>query len=78
MPSDAVDSAINSLGLSIVPFDSETARGAGLLHPVAAKFGLSFGDRACLALSKKTGVPALTSDKAWLDLKFHPKIRLIR
>lgn len=78
MPSGAVDAAINSLGLSIAPFDEETAREAGLLYPAAVKHGLSLGDRACLALSKKTGFPALTSDKAWSNLKFHPKIRILR
>lgn len=78
MPPDAVDAVINALGLSIVPFDAQTAKGAGQLSPLTGKAGLSFGDRACLALSKQTGIPALTADKAWAALKFHPKIRLIR
>lgn len=78
MPPDAVDAVINALGLSIVPFDAQTAKGAGQLSPLTGKVGLSFGDRACLALSKQTGIPALTADKAWAALKFHPKIRLIR
>ncbi|MBI3793245.1 MAG: type II toxin-antitoxin system VapC family toxin [Nitrospinae bacterium] len=75
---DAADTMINALELTVVPFDAETATEAGLLYLIGAKAGLSFADRACLALSKQTGLPALTADKAWAGLKFTPKIRLIR
>lgn len=78
MPPNAVDAVVNALGLSIIPFDTQTAKVAGLLYPLTGKAGLSFGDRACLALSQQAGIPALTADKAWAGLKFHPPIRLIR
>lgn len=78
MPPEVVDSSIDSLGLTVVPFDKEAAREAGLFFPSLSKFGLSLGDRACLALSKMSGLPALTSDKAWSNFKFHPKIRVVR
>lgn len=46
-------------------FDSEMAYAAGLLLPVTRAAGLSFGDRACLALAGVLRVPALTADRSW-------------
>ena len=34
----------------------------------AAQDGLSLGDRFCLALAKRLGVPAYTADRAWKDV----------
>jgi len=39
---------------------------------------LSFGDRACLALGERLGVPVLTSDRAWASLKLNVVITVIR
>jgi PIN domain nuclease of toxin-antitoxin system len=36
---------------------------------------LSLGDRCCLALALRLGVPAVTGDRSWLGLQ---EIRLIR
>src|SRR5262245_24321775 len=33
--------------------------------PVIRRAGLSFGDRACLALANKLGVRAITANRAW-------------
>lgn len=46
-------------------FDGDLAYAAGLLLPVTRVAGLSFGDRACLALAQKLGVKVLTADRAW-------------
>lgn len=70
--------ALDTLGVAIIPFDKEQAVIAGDLAQATAPLGLSLGDRACLALSKQTGHSAITADKAWAGLKFHPKVRLIR
>ncbi len=48
-----------------VPFDEELAYIAGLLLPKTRPAGLSFGDRACLALALRIGAKALTADRAW-------------
>lgn len=39
---------------------------------------LSLGDRACLALARTRGVPAMTSDRTWTQLQIGIEIRLIR
>jgi ribonuclease VapC len=48
-----------------VALDEELAFIAGLMLPATREAGLSFGDRACLALANKLGVQALTADRAW-------------
>ncbi len=50
------------------PFDGELAYIAGLLVPVTRSGGLSFGDRACLALAQRLGVRVLTADRAWRNI----------
>jgi PIN domain nuclease of toxin-antitoxin system len=51
-----------------VALDEELAFIAGLMLPATGQAGLSFGDRACLALANKLGVRALTADRAWLHV----------
>lgn len=48
-----------------VALDEELAFRIGLMSPATRGAGLSFGDRACLALADKLGVRALTADRAW-------------
>ncbi len=74
---EAVD-ALDALGAEIVAFDKEMAALAGYLREETAALGLSLGDRACLALSKRMNLPALTADRAWGRLKLHPKPKIIR
>lgn len=40
---------------------------AAALRPLTKPFGLSLGDRACLALAQRLGVPVLTSDRRMAD-----------
>jgi ribonuclease VapC len=40
--------------------------------------GLSFGDRACLALAKSLVAPALTADRSWARLDLGIAIEVIR
>lgn len=51
----------------VVP-DVALAHDIGLLVPATRGAGLSLGDRACLALARRLGVPALTADRHWLDV----------
>jgi PIN domain nuclease of toxin-antitoxin system len=48
------------------------------MRPLTAKRGLSLGDRACLALAARTGLPVLTTDRAWSGLELGVDVRLIR
>lgn len=75
----ALRATLDSLGLTVYSFDTTLAYAAGLLRPSTRAFGLSLGDRACLALAEKLGLPAITADRAWLELPdFAELVRAIR
>jgi ribonuclease VapC len=60
--------AIGGLHLRVEAFDDAQARSAGMLRPITKSFGLSLGDRACLALARHRGAIALTTDRVWTEL----------
>lgn len=64
----AVSRALDHLHLAVVEFDRAQAVEAGALRQATRQAGLSFGDRACLALAKFRGLVALTADQAWAQL----------
>ena len=65
---DRIEIALRALHLRVVPFDEAQAMGAGALRPRTKRLGLSFGDRACLALARQLSATALTADRVWADL----------
>jgi ribonuclease VapC len=73
-----IRSYLDALGLEIVEFNVELAYQAGFLRPLTRSIGLSFVDRACLALAASLGVPALTCDRVWTTLSLGVSIELIR
>jgi PIN domain nuclease of toxin-antitoxin system len=78
LSAEDIHDVIEEFGLEIVAFDEESAFEAGLLRRPTRRFGLSFGDRACLALASSLGVPALTADRIWEKLDIGVEVRLIR
>ena len=54
--------------LQIEPFTEDDAAHAADLRPRSKAQGLSFGDRACLALATRFAVPAVTADRDWQKL----------
>lgn len=80
MPEAETREAIEPLGLEIVGFDAADAFSAGLLRPATRADGLSLGDRACLALGMRSGLPVLTADRGWsgLALGAGVEIRMVR
>ena len=65
MPADHIDAMLRPLPVVIVEADQTLATIAGRLRAVTAVAGLSLGDRFCLALAHRDGLPALTADKQW-------------
>ncbi|MBD3772353.1 MAG: type II toxin-antitoxin system VapC family toxin [Rhodobacteraceae bacterium] len=65
MPASEVDAMLHPLPMIIVEADQALATIAGRLRAVTAEAGLSLGDRFCLALALRDGLPALTADKTW-------------
>lgn len=54
--------------LEIVPFNQQQAEMVAELLPRTKDWGLSLGDRACIALAKIRGCAVLTADRAWADI----------
>jgi ribonuclease VapC len=75
---ETVDSLIASLQLHVVSFDREQARLAGSLRRTTREFGLSLGDRACLALARVQGAVALTCDRSWTRFDVGCRVELAR
>lgn len=70
--------ALLSLGMEICPLEAEQARIAGDLVQKTRPYGLSWGDRACLALALSRKAKVLTADRAWKNLELGIEIEGIR
>ncbi|MDP1602457.1 MAG: type II toxin-antitoxin system VapC family toxin [Legionella sp.] len=73
-----VREALGIAGLDVIDFDRNLAEAAGAMFASTKPFGLSLGDRACLALAGREGVQAMTGDRIWSKLGAEFNIRLIR
>lgn len=70
---------IDSLGIEVHSVDQAQAFEIGALRPLTRSNGLSLGDRSCLALARKLGLPVVTADRAWSGLTLDGiEIRQIR
>jgi ribonuclease VapC len=78
MPEGAIRIALEEIGLRLVSFDGDLAFQTGLLRVSTRSAGLSFGDRACLALGRQLKLPVLTTDRGWATLDVGVEVRLIR
>jgi PIN domain nuclease of toxin-antitoxin system len=59
-------------------YTSEQAKIAGSLIATTEKYGLSLGDRSCLALAIALKAPVYTTEQAWRNLKVGVPIHVIR
>lgn len=75
---DDLRAEIEALGVELAAFTADDAELAASLALRTRNQGLSLGDRACLSLARRLGVPALTADHAWLGLDLGIEVRSIR
>ncbi len=78
MPERTIQTVLGELGLRAIPFDETLAFRTGFLRPATSDYGLSLGDRACLALGQHLHQPVLTADRLWKTLKLDVGVQLIR
>ena len=78
LPESEIRADIRYLRMDIAPFDADAAFAAGLLIPLTRAAGLSLGDRACIALGQRHGLPVLTADAAWAGLGLGVEITVLR
>ena len=60
-----IEALLRPLPVRIVPVDAGLSFDAGMLRPLTLKGGLSLGDRYCLALARREGLPAFTAERRW-------------
>lgn len=68
---------VNGL-VQIEPFVEADVPEVARLRPLTKAIGLSLGDRACLALGRKLGLPVFTADRAWENAGVTVEVRLVR
>ena len=71
-------SSLDELELTVIPFSGSQAAGAAALRPTTRRFGLSLGDRACLALAIELQLPVLTADRTWSQIDLPVAVILTR
>ena len=64
--------------VEVLPFTGEDALEVARLRAMTRAYGLSFGDRACLALARRLGLPALTAERAWAELDLGIPVEVLR
>ncbi len=58
--------------------DYKDAFKAGELRSLSKQFGLSLGDRACLATAYIEAIPVWTADRIWFEVADDVAVKLIR
>ena len=69
---------LEALGLRLQAFSLEEAEKAAELYTTTKAYGLSLGDRACLATALLSGGVAVTAEQVWEKLEHGGAVRLIR
>jgi ribonuclease VapC len=75
---ELVWSRIRMTQCEFCPLTDQLARIAAELVPITRPFGLSLGDRACLALAIERKATVYTTDRIWTKLDLGIRIEAIR
>lgn len=79
IPFRTIEQLIDETVGSIVPFNKEHYILAANLSKNTKQYGLSLGDRACIALAQYMNLPVYTADQIWSKLKINNlEINVIR
>jgi len=78
MPEDIIEEVVEETVSKIISFDASQALRAADLRELTKPYGLSLGDRACLALGLTHKLPVYTADKIWSKIPIDIPIELIR
>lgn len=78
IPEDYVQKLIKSTNIQLHTYGEDVALVTGMLVQQTKSFGLSLGDRACIALGITKKLPILTADRIWQKLDIPVQIKLMR
>ena len=70
--------SLRRVGPAVRPFDESLALDASFLRAATRQYGLSLGDRACLALAMRERATVVTADRAWSKLDLGIDVQVIR
>lgn len=74
-----IEEIVQELRLDLYAHDREAAFAAARLTEATRQHGSGLGDRSCMALAIRLGVPVLTTDRAWVKLKILGlKVEIVR
>lgn len=69
---------LGALGLDLRGFSLEEGQEAAELYPLTKAYGLSLGDRACLATASVLSGTAVTAEGVWAKAEHGVQVRVIR
>jgi ribonuclease VapC len=69
---------LGALGLDLRGFSLEEGQKAAELYPMTKAYGLSLGDRACLATASMLSGTAVTAESVWAKAEHSVPVRVIR
>ena len=75
---EPVRALVSGWPIGLIPFDETLASLSAGLYPKTKEHGLSFADRACLALGIQRDATVFTADVKWKKLGLPVKLKLIR
>ena len=75
---EPVAAFIRSLSVAIIAFDESQAAASAALYPQTKEHGLSFADRACLALGVERRASVLTTERKMGLLRLPITVKVIR
>jgi PIN domain nuclease of toxin-antitoxin system len=78
IPEEDIRQILSNLNLEVIDFNEKQALKAGMLRPNTKSIGLSFGDRACLALGIILNQPVLTTDRLWGSINVGVEVIVVR
>ena len=76
--SEAAAAFVRGLSIAVIPFDETLGAVSADLYPLTKQYGLSFADRACLALGIQRNCKVLTSERRMALPSLSIKVKLIR
>lgn len=74
---DAIQAILAELPYAVVDVQAADGVLAGLMRPAARAWGLSLGDRLCLAVAQRLKARVLTADRTWLALPDLPDLVVV-
>lgn len=77
MDIDEITMLLEGIIEEVMPFSKEDSIRVGSLYNKTKQYGLSLGDRACIALGERLGSQVYTADKAWAKLSLDVKVVVV-